>query len=185
MLKRIGLPLVALLFATLPLLADEASESRDKTRESLRATLEAAGKLDDVDIEFHQSTKQPYNFVGVAEGLPNVESLEVVLRVTTNDTIQLRVYPHFKGGYINLDKLKDAKGLMRKLLLFSDSNFLYWGADDSGDLFSGYTITLESGYPEDAMTIVLRSVRNTDRFVAELRPFIDGSKPAPGTKTGD
>lgn len=185
MLKRIGLTLAALFILAAPALADESSEARDATREKLRATLEEAGKLDDVDVEFHQSTKQPYNFVGIAKGMPNVESLEIVLRVTTNDTIQVRVYPHFKGGYINLDKLKNAAGLMRKLLVFNDSNFLYWGADDSGDLFSGYSITLESGYPDEAMTIVLRSIRSTDRFVAELRPFIDGSKAAPGTESGD
>src|SRR5438105_1914333 len=105
MLKRMGLPLAFLLISLAPLLADESSASRDKTRDAVRKTLVSAGKLDDVDIDFHQSTKQPYNFVGTAEGLPNVESLEVVLRVTSNDTIQVRVYPHYKGGYINLAKL--------------------------------------------------------------------------------
>jgi hypothetical protein len=64
---------------------------------------------------------------------------------------------------------------MRKLLWFSDDNFLFWGADDTSDVFSGYTITLESGFPQDAIVIVLRSIRNTDKFVGELRPFIDGT----------
>jgi hypothetical protein len=179
------LALAFLFVAVAPVMAQDDTESRNETREKLRATLESAGQLEDVDVEFHQSTKQPYNFVGIAKGLPNVESLEIVLRVTSNDTIQLRVYPHFKGGYINLDKLKDAKGLMRKLLEYNDSNFLYWGADDSGDLFSGYSITLESGYPDEAMTIVLRSIRSTDRFVAELRQYIDGSKASPNTAKED
>jgi len=64
---------------------------------------------------------------------------------------------------------------MRKLLYYSDQNFLFWGADDSGDVFAGYTITLESGFPADAVVAVLRSIRNTDRFVGEMRPLIDGS----------
>jgi hypothetical protein len=66
-------------------------------------------------------------------------------------------------------------GLMRKLLWYSDQNFLFWGADDTGDVFSGYTVTLESGFPQDAIVTVLRSIRNTDKYVGEMRPFIDGS----------
>jgi hypothetical protein len=38
--------------------------------------------------------------------------------------------------------------------------------------FCGYTITLESGFPADAITTVLRSIRNTDKFVGQLKPFI-------------
>jgi hypothetical protein len=152
------------------------SDGRDETRDKLSALLETAGDLDDVQAEFHLSSKQPYNFVGTIDtGLKNAESLEIVLRVTANDTINLRVYPHYKGGYINLDKLKDPRGFMKKLLLYNDENFLFWGSDDTSDVFSGYTITLESGFPEEALTIVLRSIRATDRFVGELRPFIDGT----------
>ena len=64
---------------------------------------------------------------------------------------------------------------MRKLLNFNDHNFMLWGADDTGDVFARYTFTLESGYPEDAMNVVLRSIRETDRFVGEMKPLIDGS----------
>jgi hypothetical protein len=95
--------------------------------------------------------------------------------VTASDTIGFRIYPHYKGGYINLGKARDVNGLMRKLLYYSDQNFLFWGADDSGDVFTAYTFTLESGFPSDAMVTVLRSIRNTDKFVGAMRPFIDGS----------
>jgi hypothetical protein len=64
---------------------------------------------------------------------------------------------------------------MRELLYLSDQNFLFWGADDTGDVFSGYTVTLESGFPRDALVTVLRSIHNTDKFVGQLRPFIDGT----------
>ena len=30
-------------------------------------------------------------------------------------------------------------------------------------------------FPSDAIVIVLRSIRNTDKFVGQLRPFIDGT----------
>jgi hypothetical protein len=67
---------------------------------------------------------------------------------------------------------------MRTMLLFSDHNFLFWGVDDSRDAFAGYTITLESGFPDEAVETVLRSIRNTDQFVGKMRPFIDGSAAA-------
>jgi hypothetical protein len=67
---------------------------------------------------------------------------------------------------------------MRQLLRLNDSNFLYWGTDPSGDIFAGYTFTLESGFPEAAVTIVLRSIPNLDLFVGNMKPNIDGT-PAP------
>jgi hypothetical protein len=62
---------------------------------------------------------------------------------------------------------------MRLLLRLSDRAFLFWGADESGDIFTGYTFTLESGFPEEAIRIVLRSIVNSDKFVGEMRPMLD------------
>ena len=47
--------------------------------------------------------------------------------------------------------------------------------DETGDIFTGYTFTLESGFPDEAIKIVLRSIVNSDKFVGEMSPFIDGS----------
>jgi hypothetical protein len=153
-----------------------AQSDRDATREKLRQTLTAAGQRDDVDVAFRQSTKNPYNFVGsMTTGLRNADSLEIVVSITQSDTIGFRIYPHYKGGYINLGKARDQNGLMRRLLYYSDQNFLFWGADDTADVFCGYTVTLESGFPNDAIVAVLRSIRNTDKFVGELRPYFDGT----------
>ena len=163
---------LSLLVSTSALLA----QSRDATRQKLRATLKAAGTLSDVRTSFRQSEKEPYNFIATIEdGLANAQSLEIVIRVTEHETINFRIYPHYKDGYINIDKAKDSDGLMRTMLLFTDHNFLYWGVDDEEDAFCGYTFTLESGYPDKAIETVLRSIRNTDQFVGRLRPFIDGS----------
>lgn len=167
---------VAVLSATTFASAQDAA--RDVTREQMRQVLATAGQRADVDVDFHQSTKNPYNFVGYKRsGLVNADELEIVISITKSRTIGFRVYPHYKGGYINLGRARDRDGLMRKLLWFSDQNFLFWGADDTADVFSGYTITLESGFPEDAIVVVLRSIRNTDKFVGTLRPFIDGTNP--------
>ncbi len=154
------------------------ADAREATRERLRQTLEIAGRRADVNLTFTQSTKNPFNFAASMTGLANSQNLEIIVSVTKNNTIGFRIYPRYRGGYINLDKAKDVNGLMRQLLFFDDQNFLYWGADDTRDVFSGYTITLESGFPAAAIVVVLRSIHNTDKFVGALRPFIDGSAPA-------
>ena len=132
-----------------------------------------------IKVSFRQSEKQPFNFVGLLkEGLTNADSLEIVIGVTANQTIGFRIFPHYNGGYVNVDKVKNNVGLMRQLLRLSDQNFLYWAADQSGDIFAGYTFTLESGFPEAAFMIVLRSIANLDPFVGQMKPNIDGT-PAP------
>jgi hypothetical protein len=157
--------------------ADQAL--RDATRESLRQLLETTGKRSDVNVEFRQATTNPYNFVGkMKDTMTNVDYLEIVISVTNQNTIGFRIFPHNKEGYFNLKKAQDGPGLMHRLLLLSDQNFLFWGADKSDDIFCGYTVTLESGFPIDALVIVLRSIRASDKFVGELRPFIDGSASA-------
>ena len=152
--------------------------ARVRTREQLARLLTAAGP--ELNITFNQSKKQPFNYVGVLKtGLVNADSFEVVISVTANDTIGFRIYPHYKGDYINVDKVRNSAMLMRQLLRLSDRAFLFWGADESGDIFTGYTFTLESGFPEEAIKIVLRSIVNSDKFIGELRPAIDGTSAAP------
>lgn len=147
--------------------------SRDATREKLRAVLNATGPK--VNIDFRQSDKNPYNFLGVLRtGLVNADSMEVVVSVSNQDTIHFRIYPHLNNGYINLDRATNGNALARRLLNFSDTNFLYWGADDSGDVFAGYTFTLESGFPEQAVSVVLYSIKPLDKFVGDMRPLING-----------
>jgi hypothetical protein len=175
---RLLLRFVIVLFAALLFAGPAASaqSDRDATREKLRQVLVTSGARADVDVAFRQSTKQPYNFVGsMTTGLRNADSLEIVVTVTKSDTIGFRIYPHYKSAYINLGRARDANALMRKLLYYSDQNFLFWGADDTADVFCGYTVTLESGFPQDAIVVVLRSIRNVDEFVGELRPSVDGT----------
>ncbi|MGI8838944.1 MAG: hypothetical protein ACR2H4_20245 [Pyrinomonadaceae bacterium] len=174
-MKRSSLTvLFILLMSCAPAVFGQNDASRIRTRESLAALLDKAGP--GINVAFRQSTKQPFNYVGVMkQGLVNAESLEIVISVTANDTIGLRIYPHYKNGYINIDNVKNGPGVMRHLLRLSDRAFLFWGADESGDIFTGYTFTLESGFPEEAIRIVLRSIVNSDRFVGEMRPNIDGT----------
>lgn len=172
----------SLTFYSIPAQAQsQPSAERDAAREQLRQVLQTAGARSDVNVAFRQSTKNPYNFVGTMNGLANADYFEIVISVTQSNTIGFRIYPHYHGSYINLGRVRDRAGLMRALLQYSDDNFLFWGADSEGDVFSGYTFTLESGFPRDAIVIVLRSIRNGDKYVGEMRPVIDGTV-APGSK---
>lgn len=150
--------------------------ARIATREKLRAILATAGPKKGIEISFRQSEKQPFNFVGVKRGgMTNAEAFEVVVGVSNDDTIGFRIYPYYKNDYVNVDKARNGAGLMRKLLNLSDHNFLFWGADDTGDVFAGYTFTLESGFPDKAIEIVLYSIAPLDQYVGQMRPFVDGS----------
>jgi hypothetical protein len=146
--------------------------ARVRTRDQLSKLLTKVGP--EVKITFAQSQKQPFNYIGtLKQGLAHAESFEVVVSVTANDTIGFRIYPHYKSGYINVDKARNPSELMKQLLRLSDRAFLFWGVDEAGDVFTGYTFTLESGFPEEAINIVLRSIVNSDKFIGELRPALD------------
>ena len=150
------------------------TSSRDANREKLRAVLESAGPK--INVSFRQSDKQPYNFVGVLKtGLTNADALEIVVLVGDEDTIHFRIFPHYKGAYLNIDKASNGGGLMRQMVSFTDKNFLFWGADSSGDIFAGFNFTLESGFPEASIRVVLNSISKLDVFVGQMRPSIDGS----------
>jgi len=150
--------------------------SRLKTRDRLSALLQRIGP--DLKMTFKQHEKNEFAFAGaLSEGLKNCEQFEVVLRVMNNETISIMAYPHYKRGYINIDKARNATQLMRQMLQFNEGAFFFWGADDTGDIFAGYTITLESGFPDDGIRIVLASVKNADDLVGKLRPSIDGANP--------
>lgn len=168
---------VAILAATPAVYAQASADaSREKTRERLSALLQRVGP--DIKVSFQPSSKSQYVFTGVMrEGLTNSEYLEIVITVTSKDTIGFRVFPHYKGGYINIDKARNSTQLMRKLVQLNESTFMFWGADDTGDVFTGYTFTLESGFPDEAIKIVLSSIKNSDQFVGEMRPSIDGTNP--------
>jgi len=166
--------LVATVLMTVPAVYGQDTTTRDKTRDRLNALLNRVGP--DLSIAFQQSPKSTYVFTGVLkEGLKNADFLEIVINVTPKDTIGFQIFPHYKGAYINIDKARNSAQLLRKLAQLNDSTFLFWGADDSGDVFTGYTFTLESGFPDKAIEIVLSSIKNSDQFVGQLRTSIDGS----------
>ena len=177
-MKQLLLALVVALTMTVfaPYVCGQTTDdpARVKTRDQLGLLLDKIGPL--VKVSFRRSEKQPFNYVGVLkEGLSNADSMEIVIGVTGDQTIGFRIFPHYKGGYVNVDKAQKSAGLMRQLLRLSDKNFLFWGVDETGDVFSGYTFTLESGFPEAALTIVLRSIANLDKYVGDMKPMLDGN----------
>src|SRR6266481_9947255 len=152
----------------------QQASTRDTKREKLRIVLDTAGTK--INVAFRQSDKQPYNFVGVLKtGLKNADAFEIVISVSVEDTIHFRIFPHYGNAYVNVDKVRSTETLLRQMTRFSDQNFLFWGADGSGDIFAGYNFTLESGFPEASIRVVLNSVAKLDAFVGQMRPAIDGS----------
>ena len=170
----------SLFFATMVVLAPSVCSqtsddaARIKTREQLAQLLDTVGPK--IKVSFRRSDKQPFNYVGILkDGLSNADSMEIVIGVTADQTIGFRIFPHYNGTYLNVDKARNSAGLMRQLLRLSDKNFLYWGIDAGADVFAGYTFTLESGFPDAALTVVLRSIANLDKYVGEFKPMVDGT----------
>ena len=171
-----GLLLVATMTGWAPSVISQTTDSpaRIKTREQLAQLLETVGPK--IKVSFRRSEKQPFNYVGVLkDGLTNADGMEIVIAVTADQTIGFRIYPHYNGAYINIDKARNSAGLMRQLLRLSDRNFLFWGIDETADVFAGYTFTLESGFPDAALTVVLRSISGLDKFVGQMKPMVEGT----------
>ena len=158
---------------SIPVFAEQAQDTRDQTRRKLGQLLDGLGPK--VNMTFRQHKETEWTYVGVLSSrLIYADRMEVYLLVTDQDEIRFQVFPLYKEKYINLDKVKDTGGLMRRMLGANLQGFFYWGADRQNDIFAGYTITLESGFPAEAIEIVLKSVLNLDKLVGEFRQFIEG-----------
>ncbi|MDQ2992433.1 MAG: hypothetical protein M3R30_06400 [Candidatus Eremiobacteraeota bacterium] len=172
-MRRLTALLALVAFAALPMVAraTESLADRQATQAKVRATLDSYGQSD-AGITFHQVEKNPFNFAGtLSNGLKNSDMLEAVVAVTNDDTINVIVYPHVDGKYVNIVKSKHAAALARKLLELNYRTFFFWGADDTDDVYASYKFTLESGYPEDSLRTALTSIPLLDQFVSEFRPY--------------
>jgi len=150
--------------------ADDASD-RAGTLAKVGATLATYGQSD-AGIAFVQSDKNKWNYAGLlTTGLKNAQALEVVVGVTDQNTLNVMVYPHYKGGYVNIVKAKKAATLARTLLKMNYNTFFFWGADDDNDVYASYKFTLESGYPEESFRTVLQSIPLLDKYIGEFTPY--------------
>ena len=151
--------------------------ARVETRGKLEALLAANAKA----LGFHRwyrSADDPFEILAFYDrDLRYASRLEIVIHITPQNTIGFRVFPHWNGpgerDYIDLDDVRDAPGLMQEALKLSGQNFLFWGMDGSHDLFAGFTITLESGFPDAAVRIVLASVPLVDDSVGDLLRYAE------------
>lgn len=142
---------------------------REATRARLEALLGTYAKT--LGMRWSRNAKEPFNIVAYYDrDLRYTARFEVVMSITRQNTIGFRAYP---VPYLNIDDARDPSGLMRKMLRLSEQNFLFWAADGSQDIYAGFTITLESGFPEEAIKIVLQSIPLVDRDVGLLLAFVD------------
>jgi hypothetical protein len=125
-------------------------------------------------MRFHRNQKDPFTIKGTINGgLHYASSFDVIINITRQNTIGFRVYPRYEGIHINIDGASDPSGLMRRMLRLSEQNFLFWAADNDSDVFAGYTITLESGFPEESIKEVVLSLPLVDESVGQLGNFVD------------
>lgn len=146
--------------------------NREATREKVRTALRSTGPR--INVNFQQSQANPFNFSGsMTDGLNETESMEIIVMVGKNDILTVRVFPHVSGNrYINVDRAANSTGLMRKLLANNSGDFFHWGMDDVYDIFAEFTFTLESGFPQESLDVVLRSVELLDKKVGEMMLLI-------------
>src|ERR1044071_6368528 len=92
----------AVILAAAPAVFSQGPDAaRDKTRERLNALLQRVGP--EMSVMFKPSSKSQFVFTGVMkDGLKNVDQFEIVISVTSKDTIGFRIFPHYKGAYINI-----------------------------------------------------------------------------------
>jgi len=153
--------------------AQEKLERRKATLARLGTTLSQTGPV--VHIDFKPATNNIWAYVGVLKtDLRVCDSLETIVGASDDDTIYFMIYPSYKGGYINLNKARNAAALEHEMLRLNHKNFMFSGVDDASDIYFGFQITLESGYPPEAIRTLLYSTKSVDDYVGRLLPFIDG-----------
>ena len=148
-----------------------SDEVRAETRNRLDSLLHTYGPT--LKMRFYRDSDDPFQFGGVFDkDLRYAWRFELVINVTPQNTIGIRVYPMFSDR-INIENVRDPNGLELQILRFSAHNFLHWGVDDASDVFAAYSFTLESGFPEEAIKVVLRSIPLVDESVGEIVQFIE------------
>lgn len=145
---------------------------RNSTRRALEALLTTYGPAR--DMRFRRSSSEPYDLVGFWDKpMQSVSRLDIRVSVTRERTIGFRVYPRWHGARINLRRIRARGEFMRTLLRDADQSFFHWALDPDLNLFAGFTFTLESGFPADAIHVVVRSIPLLDRPLGELVPLIE------------
>jgi hypothetical protein len=146
--------------------------TRNSNRTQLAAILADAGPGN--GMRFTQSTENLYNYSAFLQsGLRTADSIEVVAGATDSDTIFVRAFPKYKGKYVNVGRVKDPALLARQLLALSPRTFMFWATDETGDVYFGFTFTLESGFPRESIRIVLASIANHDQYLTEIKALLE------------
>ncbi len=173
------------LYAILSLGGRSAAASTPADTVSTATRLETRGKIEALLTtsakalgfrRWYRDDNDPFEILAFYDqGLKYASRMEVKIIVTHQNTIGFRVFPHWNGpgpgSYIDLDYVKDAKGLMQRALQLSAENFMFWGLDPSKHMFASFTVTLESGFPDAVVRVVLQSVPLVDDSVGDLLRF--------------
>ena len=180
MMRALGTVLLLALCVGGPAFGDAAS--RGAARKKLETMLtKRVGPA--INVGFEAAADNPFRFAGVMRTpLRNCDAIEIVIGITPSETIYVRAFPRYQGGYVSVAKATAEGALLRAALRASFDGFFFWAVDESGDLCAGYTLSLESGFPEAVLEVVLRSLPGLDATFGQFRVHVDGSAPAPVPK---
>ena len=145
-----------------------------RTRDRLDSLLHAYGST--LKMRFFRSTdNDPFQIEGVLDqGLRYGSGrFELQFNVTPQHTIGVRVYPTLYNERVSITDARRSNDLALQLLHLSAHSFFSWGVDDASNVFARFTFTLESGFPDEAIKAVLRSIPLLDDSVGEMVPFIE------------
>ena len=147
------------------------ADARVDARNRLDSLLHAFGPT--LKMKFYRDSDDPFQFAGVLDkDLRYAWRFELQINVTPQNTIGIRAYPMYSHR-IDMDRVRDPNGLALKLLHLSAHDFLHWGVDDVSHVFAAYQFTLESGFPQEAIKEVLRSIPLVDESVGEIAQFVE------------
>ena len=151
----------------------DAVREMTHTRDKLDSLLHAYGST--LKMRFYRSSdNDPFQIEGFFDkDLHYASRFELQFNVTPQNTIGVRVYPDLYNERINIDDARRSNDLALQLLHFSAHSFFSWGADDASNVFARFTFTLESGFPDEAIKVVLRSIPLLDDSVGEMVNFIE------------
>jgi hypothetical protein len=96
---------------------------RAATRQKLHALLDTYAPAR--EMRWYRS-KDPFGIEGFCDkDLRYTPRFEIIISITRQQTISVRVYPHWTGGYMNIDRARDPNGLMQRLLRFTDQDLFF------------------------------------------------------------
>jgi hypothetical protein len=154
----------------------DASAVATATFANIQKLLEAEGSRLNLGAAFRPLNSGLESAAVVTDGLTKAEKLEVHIDAISNPagTVRLRVYPLYRGTYVNVSHAEDQAALMRVLLgpaRISGPCVYSWKIDKDGDIYDTCILTSDN-FPYASIVTALKDIRHVDRIFGEWRSLL-------------